>query len=180
MSSVSTEQNFQTQKTQALPDSSHKYLVNFTGRMTKWVEAQTVSSTTADIISDAFLNSWFSRFGVHSYITADRGSQFEGELFECLAKTIGFCRLRTTDYHPQSNGQLERFHRTVKEALKSAKSDWLRALPIVLFGIRIKPDENGSSPLSATTGLDVPIPNAIVNDNLEKLFFEFIRQLQVI
>ena len=109
--------------------------------MTKWVEAQPVSSTTADVISDAFLNLWFSTFGVPLYLTTDRGSQFESELFECLAKTIGFCRLRTTAYHPQSNGQIERFHRTLKEALKPAKSDWLRAMPIVLFGIRIKPDE---------------------------------------
>ena len=59
----------------------------------------------------------------------------------------------------------------------SAKSDWLRALPIVLFGIRIKPDENGISALSATTGLDVLIPNSIVNSQLEKLSFECIRQL---
>ena len=83
----------------------------------------TVSSTTADVISDAFLNSWFSRFGVPLYLTTDRGSQFESELFECLAKTIGFCRLRTTAYHPLSNGQIERFLRTLKEALKLAKSD---------------------------------------------------------
>ena len=121
----------------------------------KWVEAQPVSSTTADVISDAPLNSWFSRFGVPLYLTTDRGSQIESELLECLATTIGFCRLRTTAYHPQSNSQIKRLHRTVKEALKSAKRDWLRALPIVLFGNRIKPDENGISALSATTGLDV-------------------------
>ena len=112
------------------------------------------------------------------YLTTDRGSQFESELFECLAITIGFCRLRTTAYHPQSNGQIERFNRTLKEALNSAKSDWLIALPIVLFGIRIKPDENGISALSATTGLDVLIPNSIVNRQLEKLSFEYVRQLQ--
>ena len=102
----------------AVSDSPHRYLVSFTDRMTKWVEAQPVSSTTADIISDVFLNSWFSRFGVPLYLTTDRDSQFESELFECLAKTIGFCRLRTTAYHRQSNGQIERFYRTLKEALK--------------------------------------------------------------
>ena len=162
----------------AVPDSPHRYLVTLTDRMTKWVEAQPVSSTISDVISDAFLNSWFSRFGVPLYLRTERGSQFESELRECLAKTIGFCRLRTTAYHPQSNGQIERFHRTLKEALMSAKSDWLRALPIVLFGIRMKPDENGISALSATTGLDVLIPNSIVNSQLEKLSFEYIRQLQ--
>ena len=117
----------------AVPDSPQRYLVRFTNRMTKWVEAQLVSSTTADVISNAFLNSWFSRFGVPLYIITDRGSQFESELFECLGKIIGFCRLKTTAYHLQSNVQIERFHRTIKEALKSAKSDWLRALPFVVW-----------------------------------------------
>ena len=82
-------------------------------------------------------------------------------------------------YHPQSNVQIERSHRTLKEALKLAKSDWLRALPSVLFGIRIKPDKNGISALQATTGLDLRVPNAIVNDKLQKLSFEYIRQLQI-
>ena len=97
------------------------------------------------------------------YITTDRGSHFEGELFECLVKTIGFCRLRTTAYDPRSNGQIKRFPRTLKEALKLAKRGWLRALPIVLFEIRIEPDKNGISAISATTGLEVLIRNSIVN-----------------
>ena len=146
--------------------------------MTKWVEAQPVSSTTANVMSDAFLNSRFSRIGVPLHLTTDRGSQFESELFECLAKDVVFCRLRTTAYHPQLTGQIEGFHRTLKKALKSAKSDWLRALPIFLFVIRIKPDENGISALSATTHLDVLIPNSIVNSQLKKLALEYIRQLQ--
>ena len=42
----------------AVPDSPHRYLVTFlvSDRTTKWVEAQPVSSTTADNIIDAFLN----------------------------------------------------------------------------------------------------------------------------
>ena len=43
----------------AVPDSPHRYLVTFSDRITKWVKAQPLSSTTADVISDAFLNSWF-------------------------------------------------------------------------------------------------------------------------
>ena len=105
MSSVPIEQNFKRQKSKtcqindgitrfshihldivgplsAVPDSPHRYLVTFSDRMTNWVEAQPVSSTTSDDISDAFLNYFFSRFGVPFYITPERGSQFESELFE--------------------------------------------------------------------------------------------------
>ena len=91
--------------------------------MTEWVESQPVSLTKADVIIDDFLNSRFSRYGVPFRITTFRDSQFESEFFECLAKTIGFCRLRTTAYHLQTNVHIERFHKTLKGALKSAKSD---------------------------------------------------------
>ena len=111
------------------------------------------------------------------YITTDRGSQFE-RTCRMLNKNYWFCRLRTTANHPQSNGQIERSHRKLKDALKMAKSDQLRALPIVLFGIRTKPDDNGISALSAATGLDVLIRYSIVNHQLEKLSSEHIRQLQ--
>ena len=43
----------------AVPDSPHWYLETFNDRMTKWVEAQPVSSNTADVISEALLNLWF-------------------------------------------------------------------------------------------------------------------------
>ena len=98
----------------AVPDSPHGYLETFSDKMTKCVEAQPVSSTKAVAISDAFLSSWFFGFGVPLYITTDRDSHFVSELFECLAKSIGLCRLSTTTYHPQSNFQVERFHRTLK------------------------------------------------------------------
>ena len=50
-------------------------------------------------------------------------------------------------YHPQSIGQIERFHRMLEEVLRSAQSDWLRALPIFLFGDWNKPDEKRFSAL---------------------------------
>ena len=54
----------------AIPDSPH--IVTFSNRMTKWVEAQPVSTTKADVMRDALLNSWFSRFGVFLYITTGK------------------------------------------------------------------------------------------------------------
>ena len=51
---------------------------------------------------------------------------------------LGTTRLRTTAYHPQSNGLVERFHRHLKGGLKArlAGNHWVDDLPIVLLGIR--------------------------------------------
>ena len=139
----------------AINNSPFRYLVTFVDRSTNWIGAHPVHSITAEEVCHAFLTSWFSRFGVPLYITTDRGTQFESQLFAQLSQTLGFCRLRTTSYHPQSNGKVERFHRILKAALMSSKTDWIAALPVVLFGLRSKQDNNFISSLPATTGLDI-------------------------
>ena len=89
----------------AINNSPFRYLVTFIDCSTKWIEAHPVHSVTAEEVCHAFLISWFSRFGVLLYIKTDRGTQFESQLFAQLSQTLGFCRLRTTSYHPQSNGK---------------------------------------------------------------------------
>ena len=96
----------------AINNSPFRYLVTFIDRSTNWIEAHPVHSITAEEVCHDFLTSWFSRFGVPLYITTDRGTHFESQLFAQLSQTLGFCRLRTTSYHPQSNEKVERFHRT--------------------------------------------------------------------
>ena len=51
---------------------------------------------------------------------------------------LGTKRNRTTAYHLQANGLVERFHRHLKGALKArlTKTDWNEELPMVLFGIQ--------------------------------------------
>ncbi len=161
-----------------LDQSPHRYLVTFIDRNTNWIEAESLADITAKTVCNAFLKTWFSRFGVPLYVTTDRGAQFESELFSHLSKALGFCRLRTTAYHPQANGKIERVHRTLKSALMSSKHDWINALPAVLFGLRIKPDSHYISPLSATTGLEVLLPNCLPDPSkpLNNSFVQSLRQ----
>ena len=60
---------------------------------------------------------------------------------------LGVKRARTTAYHPQSNGMVERLHRQLKAALKAQPnpSSWMDALPLVLLGIRTAIKEDMST-----------------------------------
>jgi len=141
----------------------YRYLLTCIDRATRWTEAAPLCDISAATIANAFLNTWISRFGVPLHVITDRGSQFESELFTELASLVGFHRLRTTAYHPQTNGMIERVHRTIKTAIIARKQSWLDALPIVLLGIRSIPNESGYSPFTALTGNQPLMPRLIVS-----------------
>ena len=94
---------------------------------------------TAESCASALLSGWVLHFGVPRTITSDRRPQFESELWNSLMILLSTARLRTTGYHPQSNGLAERFHRHLKGGLKAryncdeslptaVKSKWMENL----------------------------------------------------
>ncbi|XP_029174517.1 uncharacterized protein LOC114943104 [Nylanderia fulva] len=106
-------------------------------RTTRWPETTPIADCTADTVVDAFFNTWISRYGSPTTITTDRGAQFESALFDALVKLIGSRRIRTTAYHPQSNGMIERWHRSLKSAIKCHETqNWVDTLLMVLLGLR--------------------------------------------
>ena len=120
------------------PSRGYTYLLTCVDRFTRWPEALPISSITAEAVALTFINGWIARFGVPSTIVTDRGRQFESNLWNTLMRLLGSKRARTTAYHPQSNGMVERFHRQLKAALKahSNPSAWMDSLPLVLLGVR--------------------------------------------
>ena len=59
-------------------------------------------------------------------------------MWDNLCNQFGIIRNRTTSYHPQSNGMVERFHRQLKAAIMAHESPnpWTITLPAVLLGVR--------------------------------------------
>ena len=96
------------------PSRGFTYLLTCVDRYTRWPEAIPLTSITAEAVAQAFLTGWISRFGVPSTIVTDRGRQFESRLWTHLMSLLGSKRARTTAYHPQTNGMVERFHRQLK------------------------------------------------------------------
>ena len=147
---------------QTLDSSAHspaRYIVTFIDRATRWFECSPVPDITAETIAHAFLSTWVNRFGVPLTLVTDQGRQFESTLFSHLSRITGFQRMRCSPYHPQSNGIIERFHRTLKTALKARKQDWLLSLPLVELSLRAIPNDSGFCPFTAVTGSPILAPH---------------------
>lgn len=115
----------------------NKYCLTMMDRYTRWPEAVPIADTSANTIATAFFTTWIARFGSPAVITTDRGSQFESLVFEALTKLIGSRQIHTTAYHPQANGMIEGWHRSLKTAIKCHETqNWIEALPVVLLGLR--------------------------------------------
>ena len=140
-----------------------RYLLTCIDRSTRWCEAIPLVDVTASSVAIAFMSGWISRFGVPLEVVTDRGSQFESELFANLSTLLGIHHMRTTSYHPQANGLVERFHRTLKAAIIARKKNWFYSLPIVLLGLRMTPNSSGFSPFTAVTGTHMLCPQPLIS-----------------
>ena len=69
----------------------------------RWPEAVPLKSTSAVAVAEGLV-SIFGRTSIPLEILSDIGAQFTGNLLKELCKLLGIKQLRTTAYHPQTNG----------------------------------------------------------------------------
>ena len=86
------------------------------------------------------MNEVISRFGAPERIHADQGQNFEAQLFKEMCNLFSIEKTRTTPYHPQSDGMVERMNRTIQDMLAKYvaehQRDWGVHLPMVRMAYR--------------------------------------------
>ena len=153
------------------PNKGFSYLLTVIDRFTRWPEAIPIVDTTAETVADSLIYNWIAKYGVPESISTDRGSCFESRLFNQLLKTLGCKHQRTCAYHPQSNGLIERFHKTLKSALRSkSPHDWIKKLPLVLLGLRTAfKSELGCSSAEAMYDCTLRLPVDLLRNSQREL-----------
>ena len=120
---------------------------------TRYPEAIPLSNTEAVRITRELVGV-FVRVGVPDEILTDQGPNFMSSL---LHQLLQIKRIRTTPYHPQTDGLVECFNGTLKAMLRKfvnrSQKDWDEYLPYLLFAYREVPQEStGFSPFELLYG----------------------------
>lgn len=151
----------------------YRYCITMIDRFTGWPEAFPSRDISAETVAEILFNGWIARFGCPVKLTSDQGRQFESSLFCQLMKYLGIDKIRTTPYHPESNGMIERWHRALKVALMArlnCNTSWVQELPAALLGLRaaIRSD-TGVSAAELTYGRNIRLPGDFYDEVSTKM-----------
>ena len=153
-----------------LPKSSSgmEYILVVVDHATRYPEAIPLRSITARAVTEALV-SIFTRMGIPKQMLTDQGTQFTGGLMKQVRELLGIRGIRTTAYHPQTNGVVERFNGTLKSMLRRLVREkpraWDTFVAPALFAFREVPQEStGYSPFELMFGRRVRGPMAVLRD----------------
>ena len=94
------------------------YILTMQDQLSKFCLAVPLADTLSSTIADAFIKKFICTFGAPKIILTDQGKNFLSSLMNRVAKRFKIKKIRTTAFHPQSNGSLERSHHSLGEFLK--------------------------------------------------------------
>ena len=101
------------------PSSGFDTILVIVDRLSK----QSIFILTHDTITSAklaklFVIHVFSKHGVPSHVTSNRGSKFVSSFFQTLGKALDMKLHFTSSYHPKGDGQTERTNQTLEQYLR--------------------------------------------------------------
>ena len=114
-----------------LPEVSiagNSYVLVIGDYFTKWMEVYPIPNQDAITVANKLVNEFICRFSVPKQLHSDQGAQFESRVISEICKLLHIDKTRTTPYHPQSDGLIERFNCTLVQMLATCADtypfDW--------------------------------------------------------
>eukprot|EP00745_Piridium_sociabile_P016607 TRINITY_DN2466_c0_g1_i7.p1 TRINITY_DN2466_c0_g1~~TRINITY_DN2466_c0_g1_i7.p1 ORF type:complete len:1403 (+),score=222.61 TRINITY_DN2466_c0_g1_i7:99-4307(+) len=148
--------------------SGNRYVLVMVDFATRYPEATPLKNIDTETVAEALFAMW-ARTGIPEKVLTDRGTQFMSSVMREVHRLLAIRGLRTTPYHAQCNGLVERFNGTLKAMLRKLAHEkpveWDRWIPALLFAYREVPQEStGFSPFELLYGRAVRGPMQILRE----------------
>ena len=141
----------------------NKYVIVFQDLFTKWPMVFPTPDQKTERIARLLVEEIIPCFGVPEAVLSDRGTNLLSFLMKDICRMLGIEKLNTTANHPQCNGAIERFNRTLKSMLRKHAAkfgvQWDKYLSGVLWAYRNTPHSStGEKPSFLLFGFDCRSP----------------------
>lgn len=151
--------------------SGNRFMLVICDYATRYPEVFPLRNVKAKQVATALLK-LFSRVGIPREVLTDQGTNFRSQLLKQVYRLLGIKAIKTTPYHPQTDGLVERYNRTLKSMLckfvSDTGSDWDQWIPYLLFAYREVPQSStGFSPFELLYGRQVRGPLDILKEEWE-------------
>ena len=105
-----------------------KYVIVVIDHFSGWPEAYTISDKSTLTVAGLLLEDFIPRHSCPRLIISDQGTEFNNTLVDSLSAELNIHCIRTSPYHPQSNGKTERFNRVmngiISKYVSPGQRDW--------------------------------------------------------
>lgn len=148
--------------------SGNRFILVITDRFSKLTKCVALRHITAISVASALIDAWVTSYGPPDRVLSEQGRQFMSNFFIAVMKMLGTETVRTTPYHPQTNGPVERYNRTMAAQLRHYIADdttrWDEVLPIITMAYNSQPHRStGIAPF------ELVIPRRIPNLSVRSL-----------
>lgn len=152
-------------------EKGNQYIMVVGDYFSKWTEAYPLPDHTAQTVADTLVCEFICRFGTPTRIHTDQGREFESHLFKRMCELFEIDKSRTTPFHPQSDGMVERYNRTLQQMLamfvNQHKDDWDDHLPFLTMAYRSSVQESTKcTPNILMLGRETLLPIDLVTGSL--------------
>ena len=143
--------------------SKARYISVMSDLFTKYAVTVALQDMTAATLANAIIDEWIMKFGAPDVIHTDQGSNFNSELMHDIRRIFMIEKTKTTPYHPQGNGQVERFNRVIADRLSKycaeKPQEWDVYLPYITYVYNTTVHRTiGATPYSMIFGREAQYP----------------------
>ena len=141
----------------------HKYVLTMEDAYSRYVMAVPIRNKEASTVTKHLMDRYVSIFGTPTAIHSDQGKEFTAAVFTDLMDKLQVRRTTTPTYNPQSNGNLERFHRTLNSIIRvfcdREDTEWEQYLPAATLAYNTKQHSStGITPFAGMFGRECRLP----------------------